>query len=282
MILRISQVLEEAKVKLEAAGKSDYLVDAEWLMCEVTGLTRTMLSLDGQGCLDNEAYHKFDLMLNKRLKGMPLQYILGKQSFYDYEFYVNDHVLIPRFETEELVERGVDWAKKKNAQTFIDMCTGSGCIGLTLLKECEEMTGTLVDLSSEALKVADKNRKALGLDHRAQIVQSDLFTHIEDREVDMILSNPPYIETEVIDGLSVEVKGAEPYMALDGGDDGLMFYRKITHEAKEYLKEGGLLIYEIGYNQMDAVKKIFEEEGYSNIEGFQDLSGKDRIVLATR
>ena len=282
MALIISQVLEEAKSKLIFANKSEYTVDAEWLMCEVTGLSRTMLSLEGDSALDGDAYSKFSLMLKKRLEGIPLQYILGVQSFYGYEYYVNEHVLIPRFETEELVERAVKWARENGATKLLDVCTGSGCIGLTMLKECENMTGTLVDLSAEALKVAEKNRKELGLDDRAQLVQSDLFTAVNLRSVDMILSNPPYIQTDVIEGLSVEVKSAEPYMALDGGDDGLLFYRKITHEAKEFLRDGGLLIYEIGHNQMDAVKKIFEEEGYSDIEGFQDMSGKDRIVQATR
>ncbi len=282
MALIISQVLEEAKSKLIAANKSDYTVDAEWLMCEVTGLTRTMLTLEADATLDAAAYREFNLMLKKRLAGMPLQYILGVQSFYGYEFYVNEHVLIPRFETEELVERAVKWSKENGASKLLDMCTGSGCIGLTMLNECEDMTGTLIDLSAEALKVAEKNRRELRLDDRAQLVQSDLFTAVNLRSVDMILSNPPYIQTDVIEGLSVEVKSAEPYMALDGGDDGLLFYRKITHEAKEFLRDGGLLIYEIGHNQMDAVKKIFEEEGYSDIEGFQDMSGKDRIVQATR
>lgn len=282
MALKISQALKDARSKMLAENKAEHVVDVEWLMCEVTGLTRTMLGVEGDRLLSEDAYNKFSLMVKKRLKGIPLQYILEEQSFYGYDFFVNEHVLIPRFETEELVEYAVRWAKEHGALKFIDMCTGSGCIGLTMLKECTNMRGILVDLSEEALKVADINRHSFELENRASLVASDLFAELDTQVVDMILSNPPYIETDVIDGLSVEVKGAEPYMALDGGGDGLMFYRKITHDAKSYLRKGGLLIYEIGHKQMDAVKKIFEDEGYSHIKGIQDLSGKDRIVLATR
>lgn len=282
MAQRISQAIEEGKIKMDFAGKSEHRVDVEWLMCEVTGLSRTMLSIEGQGLLSDQAYNEYCRMLDQRLDGMPLQYILGEQSFYGYDFYVNEHVLIPRFETEELVELAVKWAKDNKALRLIDMCTGSGCIGLTMLKECASMTGVLVDLSPKALELADRNRIRLNLNDRATLIQSDLFEDVEPEIVDIITANPPYIETKDIEGLSVEVKSAEPTMALDGGEDGLIFYRKITHEAKAYLREGGLLIYEIGHNQMAAVKEIFKNEGYSHIEGIQDLSGHDRIVLAMR
>lgn len=279
---KISHVLEQARLGLIEAGKEAYQVDALWLMTEVTGLSRSQLTLEGHKLLNEEALASFKAMMERRLEGEPLQYILGHQSFYGYDFMVNDHVLIPRFETEELVEKAVKWAQAKGANSLIDMCTGSGCIGLSILMECPNMTGTLVDLSEQALEVAGNNCKSLGLDHRAAILKSNLFEDLPVRHVDLIVSNPPYIVTEVIEGLDDEVKGAEPYMALDGGEDGLVFYRKIAKEAKAYLNSDGLLIFEIGYDQMEQVKKIFADEGYSNIEGFQDMSGKDRIVLATR
>lgn len=279
---RINKVLSDAFVSLKRADKAEAIADAEWMLCDVTGLTRTELQIKGDMCLTEEQQCRFDAMMKSRLAGQPLQYILGSQSFYGYEFHVNPSVLIPRFETEELVEKAVQWATKHKATSLIDMCTGSGCIGLTVLKECPEIQGQLVDLSAEALKVAEVNAKALGLENRVRLLESDLFERVPAVKVDLILSNPPYIETEVIRGLRHEVKCEEPMMALDGGDDGLIFYRRIIRDSKTYLKEGGMLIFEIGYNQMEAVKEIFSNEGYRQIKGYQDLSGKDRIILAMR
>lgn len=274
--------LDKAVEAMTEAGKGEHQVDAVWLMAEVTGMTRSQLQIDGERLLTAEEAAMFDDFITQRLSGKPLQYILGTSAFYGYDFHVNEHVLIPRFETEELVDRAVKWALSHNCRSLIDMCTGSGCIGLTVLKECPDMTGTLVDLSQDALAVADKNRDALGLKKRASLVKSDLFHEIPSLKVDMILSNPPYIVTEVIDTLEQEVKSEEPYMALDGGMDGLSFYRRIASEAKEHLNEHGLLLFEIGHDQSVAVQKILEDEGYHNIKGFRDLSGNDRMVQGMR
>jgi len=264
------------------AGKAEHQVDVEWLLSDVTGMSRTQLALSGEECLTKEALQQFNDLFERRLKGEPLQHILGIQSFYGYDFLVNEHVLIPRFETEELVEKAIQWVKAKKASRFIDMCTGSGCIGLSLLKECEFLSGTLVDLSEEALTIATENATRLEVDDRVDLIQSDLFEEVAKEAVDLVISNPPYIVTQVIRELEDEVKLSEPYMALDGGEDGLVFYRRIIKAAKDYLRSEGLLIVEIGYDQMEQVKKIFEDEGYSHIKGFQDMSGKDRIVLAKR
>ena len=281
-LLNIETALAEAKDRLVAAGKAESLVDAEWLMCEATGLTRTMVQLNGKRLLTHEEQLTFESHMAKRLEGMPIQYILGTQSFYGYDFSVNEHVLIPRFETEELVDRAIKWAKANKAQTFIDMCTGSGCIGLTVLKECVSMEGHLVDYSGFALEMAEVNGQRLGVDDRASYYHSDLFTEMPKMTVDMILSNPPYIQRHVIESLDEEVKSSEPYMALDGGEDGLDFYRVITKEARNYLKPGGLLMFEIGYDQREAVMDILADNGYSNIEGIKDMYGKDRMVLGMR
>ena len=280
--LKINLVLNDAKQALLNCGKNEHQVDAEWLLSEITGLSRTQLNMDGHKSISEEQLQRFNSLLQRRLDGEPIQYILGEQSFYGYDFIVDEHVLIPRFETEELVEKAIKWAKEEGATKFIDMCTGSGCIGLTLLKECPNMSGILVDLSTEALKIASRNATRLNLENKVKLIHSDLFDQVPSGEVDLILSNPPYIVTEVIKGLEAEVRMSEPYMALDGGDDGLIFYRHIIKSAKEFLRIQGLLIVEIGYDQMEQVKKIFSDEGYSHIKGFQDMSGKDRIVLAKR
>lgn len=280
--MKVSVLLKDAKTQLIAAGKQESLVDAEWLMCEVTGLTRTTLQLSGDVLLSDHQVKTFKRYMQKRLDGTPIQYILGIQSFYGYEFEVNANVLIPRFETEELVDRAIRWSRKRAAKTLIDMCTGTGCIGLTVLKECEEMSGHLVDYSPEAISVAKKNRHNLNLEQRCKIWHSDLFEALPDIKVDMVISNPPYIGREIIDTLDIEVKCFEPVMALDGGVDGLDFYRRISVDAKAYLNEGGILMFEIGYDQMQAVSGILEVNGYKEIEGFQDMSGKDRMVMGVR
>lgn len=279
---KINFVLNSSKEALSKCEKNEHQVDAEWLMSEVTGLSRSQLSMSGETYVTEEQLQRFNVLFQRRLDGEPLQYILGEQSFYGYDFIVDKHVLIPRFETEELVEKALQWVKDEGAIKLIDMCTGSGCIGLSLLKECPDLSGILVDLSDEALQIATRNTVRLNLEDRVQLINSDLFDRVPDGEVDIIVSNPPYIVTEVIKDLEEEVKMSEPTMALDGGDDGLNFYRRIIREAKGYLRKEGLLIVEIGYDQMEQVKKIFTDEGYSYIKGFQDMSGKDRIVLAKR
>ncbi len=280
--MNIKGLLAEGIHQMVLSDKEEHVVDVEWLLCEITGLSRTVLALEGEKELPETMVSSFRHMLTERLNGRPLQHILGYQSFYGYDFEVNASVLIPRFETEELVDKAIKWATANEAKSLIDMCTGSGCIGLTVLMECPWMSGILVDLSKEALEVAVRNTDALNVADRVQIIASDLFANVDDQRVDMILSNPPYIVTEVIEGLDEEVKRGDPYMALDGGADGLDFYRKIAKEAKNYLNTDGILLFEIGYDQMDAVSNILLEESYVNIEGFKDLFGKDRMVLGMR
>lgn len=280
--MKVKALLDSACTALIEAHKAEHQVDAIWLLSAVTGLSRTMLELEGDREVLPEEAAQFEGYLAQRLDGRPLQYILGVQSFYGHEFQVKEGVLIPRFETEELVERALHWAKAHKATTLMDMCTGSGCIGLTVLKECPEMTGVLVDYSDTALDVARKNRAALGLENRATLYHSDLFSDVPEMTVDMLLSNPPYIASATLSTLEEEVRGAEPSMALDGGGDGLDFYRAIGAQGKHYLRKGGLLLVEIGYDQRQSVMAIFEQEGYTMIEGIRDLSGRDRMVLCVR
>jgi release factor glutamine methyltransferase len=169
----------------------------------------------------------------------------------------------------------------KNA-TVLDVCTGSGCILLSILKEREDANGIGLDLSEDALLVAETNRKNLELLDRSEFRQGDLFTPLNDEKFDLVVSNPPYIRTDVIDTLSIEVKSHDPYMALDGGDDGLIFYRRIAKESKTYLKEGGMLFFEIGHDQSEEVIQIMEDEGFYDVVMVRDYAGNPRIVYGTK
>ncbi|PKM57207.1 MAG: peptide chain release factor N(5)-glutamine methyltransferase [Firmicutes bacterium HGW-Firmicutes-3] len=277
--LKINEVLADVKKEFELANKQDSEVDARWLLAELLGCSMTELLLMQGKTLSDEMYLSFMSLIQRRLAGEPLQHILGYQNFYGYDFKVNGHVLIPRFETEELVEKAISLIIEKRMKDVIDMCCGSGCIGIALLKECAEIYVYGVDVSHEAVGIAYENGLNLDVSHRLTIYESDLFLNVPPMGVDMIVSNPPYIPSNTIHSLSTEVKDREPNLALDGGTDGLEFYRRIVVEGKPYLKEGGYLLFEVGHDQKDAVCRIMEENAYQNVKGYNDLSGNSRMVI---
>ena len=205
-------------------------------------------------------------LCEKRAQHIPLQHLTGQAYFMGYEFYVDDRVLVPRQDTETLVEEAVSYLRELPAPKILDMCTGSGCILLSLLMELPQASGTGADVSADALEVAKENTRRLGLEKRAELIQSDL------------ISNPPYIRTADIDGLMDEVRLHDPRLALDGKADGLYFYEKITEQAGKHLKPGGWLIYEIGCDQAKDVAEIMKKKGFVQIEVKKDLAGLDRIV----
>ena len=276
---KISEVLADVKKEFELANKQDSEVDARWLLAELLGCSMTELLLAQEKLLSDEMYLRFMNGIQRRLAGEPLQHILGYQNFYGYDFKVSGHVLIPRFETEELVEKTISLIKDKGMKIVIDMCCGSGCIGITLLKECADIHVYGIDVSNEAIMATHENSLNLDVSDRLTLYESDLFLDVPKMHVDIIVSNPPYIPTETIHSLSTEVKDQEPNLALDGGMDGLDFYRRIVVEGKPYLKEGGYLLFEIGHDQMEAVCKLMEENDYKDVRGYKDLSGNDRMVI---
>ena len=227
-------------------------------------------------------------LVSRRKQRIPLQHLTGEQEFYGYPFYVNEHVLIPRQDTEVLVEEALK--RKREGMKVLDLCTGSGCILLSLLLELPQALGTGVDVSEGALCVAKENRKRLGLEQRAELIQSDLFSADYFRknsgndhmEYDMLISNPPYIRTEDIEGLMEEVRFHDPVLALDGKENGLYFYEKITEQAGTYLKPGGWLMYEIGCDQGMDVSEIMKKNGFEQIEIKKDLAGLDRVVTGRK
>ena len=222
---------------------------------------------------------KFDELINSRLNGTPLQYILGYQYFFGNKFWVNPSVLIPRADTEILIYEALNRVKDINNIKILDMCTGSGCIAITLAKAIIGSNVCAVDIDEKALDVAKENNKLNKTN--VTFYKSNLFTEISLTEFDMIVSNPPYISSSEMRSLEKDVLN-EPKLALFGGDDGLYFYRAISQKARMFLKEEGYLIFEIGYNQKAEVSKILEENNYYNIEAIKDYSGNDRVVIARK
>lgn len=269
--LEVRLLLQES-FSLNTAG---YLLRKQEPLCKA-GIEQTEILLK---------LHSFYENFEKRRRRIPLAQILGRQSFYGLDFYVNENVLIPRADTECLVdlvlEDYAELAKTEKGNSLplriLDLCTGSGCIGIAVAKHLPYQELLLVDLSEKALAVAKKNaEKHLG--GNVRFLQSDLLTAVHEKRFSLLLSNPPYIVSKVIPGLEREVSEYEPKMALDGGEDGLLFYRRIAREAKKVLLPGARLYLEIGYDQGESVKDIFQKEGYEEVEVFPDLSGNPRVV----
>lgn len=275
-------LLKEGQEILEAAGIEEAGLDA-WLLLEYeSGKNRAYYFAHCKEEADEEIKTPYMEKIRKRAQHIPLQHLTHQGYFMGYEFFVNENVLVPRQDTEVLVEEALSLIKEKEVPQILDMCTGSGCILLSILLEREDALGTGVDLSEKALSVAEKNRETYHLETRAELIKSDMFQsgYFEGKKesFDIVVSNPPYIPTEEIEKLQAEVRFHDPFMALDGKEDGLYFYRIIAKNAGEYLKPGGFLACEIGCDQGEDVKKMFESCGFSDVKVIKDLAGLDRVV----
>lgn len=266
---KVNALTDRIKKTFKDGGIEDD-VDAEWLICEVTGFKRSELS--SEKFVSAKKIDEIEKLVKERLSGRPLWYVLGTANFYGYDLKVDERVLIPRPETEELVEKALKIVDENSE--VLDLCTGSGAIALVL----KAKTGAKVsasDVSKEALELATENFKKYNLD--INVIESNAFENI-DGKFDLIISNPPYIKTQDIDGLQSEVKNFEPRLALDGGADGLDFYRVIANNAKDFLKANGTLLLEVGIDQAESVKTLLGVDYRTEI--IKDLSGIDRIVKA--
>ncbi len=270
------KLYETGKDRLEKAGIQEAALDARLLLEEVCRTDRNTLLVHGDRAVTEEEETQFRIFIERRSTHEPLQQITGWQEFMGLRFSVTEDVLVPRQDTETLVEEVMRYLR--DGMEILDVCTGSGCILLSLLRYSNGCRGVGCDISEKALAVAGQNAKELGIS--AQFIQSDLFESIEGR-FEYIVSNPPYIRKDMIPTLMEEVRDHEPLIALDGGEDGLDFYRKITREATEHLYSGGMLFFEIGYDQGETVKLLMEEEGYEEVTVSQDLAGLDRVVYGT-
>ena len=270
------ELYDTGKDRLEKAGIQEAALDARLLLEEVCRTDRNTLLVHGDRPVTEDEEKKYLAFVERRSVHEPLQQITGWQEFMGLRFRVTEDVLVPRQDTETLVEEVMRYLR--DGMEILDVCTGSGCILLSLLRYSNGCRGVGCDISEKALAVARENAEKLGLS--AEFIQSDLFESIEGK-FEYIVSNPPYIRKDVIPTLMEEVKDHEPLIALDGGVDGLDFYRRITGEATEHLYPGGMLFFEIGYDQGEAVKMLMEEEGYEEVTVSQDLAGLDRVVYGT-
>lgn len=280
--LTYRQMCHNGAAILADAGITDAEYDSFALLEYITGMDRTAYILNGSKSVPEDIAERYDAVIDRRSSHIPLQHITGQAWFYGRSFNVNSDVLVPRQDTEVLVSEALKVINAKDS--VLDMCTGSGCIIITLALEKKLGRALGADISEAALKVASGNREKLGADD-VTFVKSNIFSDInvnDDELFDVIVSNPPYIATGEIETLTEEVRNHDPYIALDGLEDGLHFYREITQQSMNYIKSGGWLLYEIGCTQAHDVSDIMSEYGYSNIKVIKDLAGLDRVVMGQR
>ena len=296
MSLPIKELISIGTKQLRDAGVADAEIDAKELYCYMRGMDRTALMLRWQEVMQDNQCEAYFNLIERRASRVPLQHITGRQEFMGLPIEVNEKVLIPRQDTETMVEDALELMEKgtlrgqeytdglKRGGDILDLCCGSGAIGISIAKLAKGAHVTCSDLSKDALEVADRNAR-LNDCKSVKFTESDMFAafcgRLGKKKFNLIISNPPYIPPSVIEGLEPEVRDHEPMMALDGGADGLDFYRIIAQHAPEHLKKGGVLMLEIGFDQKDAVKGLLQETGrFEKIIGLTDLTGKDRIVCA--
>ena len=277
--MQIKRVLEEAVKILKDNNIDEAIIKAKIVLCMVLKIEKEYIIINDSKEMAKEDEEKYFQYINKLKNGIPLQYITNNQEFMKLNFFVDENVLIPRADTEILVEEVISLAND-DKNKILDVCTGSGAIAVSLAKYIKNSNVMALDISKEALKIAEKN--AFNNNVNIKLIESDLFNNLEENDFDIIVSNPPYIRENVINELSIEVKH-EPKIALDGGKDGLDFYRKLSSESYKYLKEDGYLCLEIGYDQKNEVIEILKnEKKYKNIYSKKDLFGNDRIIIAQK
>lgn len=277
----IKEAMRKGMISLKTNNIQEPNLKSRLLMQYILNKPRQYMLIHDNEELTNKQEKAYLENIEKMIKGVPLQHITHSQEFMKMNFYVNENVLIPRPDTEILVEEVINIAKKTNAKKILDLCTGSGAIAISLAKYIENSQITAVDISEEALRIAKLNAVNNNVEDKITFVKSDLFENIVKEKYDIIVSNPPYIKKDFMKKLDKEVQ-QEPYIALDGGYDGLDFYRKIISEGYQYLKFKGYLCMEIGYDQKQEVFDIIKsQEKYSNTYSKIDLGGNDRIVVTT-
>lgn len=279
--MTIREILIKYMEKLSSISDTPKL-DTEILLQKALGdVDRLYIQLNLDKKLSDEELKCFNEMINDRLNGRPIAYIVKNREFMALDFYVEEGVLIPRPDTEPLVEEVIELSKGMKDVTIVDIGTGSGAISVSLAKYIKNSYVYSLDISDKALSIGKKNAVNNEVDDKIKFIKSDVFTGIKDRnlKLDIIVSNPPYIKKEDIKTLHTQVKDYEPYIALEGGEDGLDFYRTITEESLKYLKSNGILAFEVGHDQANDVCTIMENHGYKKIYTKKDLQGIDRVVI---
>ena len=277
------ELYEEGRRILEQAGLPDAALDARFLLEEVCGTNLQTLLVFPEKKVSEEEVNQYRAFIQRRKDREPTAMILGEWDFMGLTFRLNKSTLIPEQDTEVLVETALEELKRRGLGEvplrILDLCTGSGCILLSLLHELRNAGGLGTDLSEEALEAARENAVRLGLQERAAFRQGDLWEPVGDERFDLIVSNPPYVPTEVIPTLEPEVRCGEPYAALDGGEDGLVFYRRIMREAAGHLKPSGIIIVESGFDEAPQIAALMQDQKLRGIRTVKDYGGLDRVVL---
>ena len=268
-------LLTDGTKMLTQAGIDEAELDARYILEYITGLNSAQYFIHSEDIIEKNKAEEFFRLIERRSKRIPLSYVIGTRDFFGLTFKVDENVLIPEQETELLVEEVIKYSEGKSV---LDMCTGSGCIAISIALFGKPSKVAASDISEKALEVARENAKSLKAGE-ISFIQGDMFENVTDK-FDIIVSNPPYIETGEIDELMPEVRDYIPRLALDGDIDGLKFYRIISKEAVKKLNKNGRIFYEIGYNQSRAVASILFENGFTDITVIKDYSGLDRIVMA--
>lgn len=281
--MKIKELILYGKNLLQENNVEDSAIISKILAEYILKIEKSKLIIYEDNEITEEEKTRYYLALIEIIQGMPVQYITNKQEFMKLEFYVDENVLIPQPDTEILVEEVIEITKKIDKKLdILDMCTGSGCIGISLIKNVEKANIVMTDISEKALQIAKLNYdKNIEESRNVKFIRSNMFENISSK-FDIIVSNPPYIETKIIENLSEEVK-KEPHIALDGGEDGLDFYRILVSESYKYLNDDGYLCMEIGYNQKEEVINLINQNGnYEEVYSKTDLAGNDRIIIAKR
>ncbi len=277
--MTIMDAIKKGMIELKNSNIESPKLKSRLLMQYVLNQTRQYIIVNDLNQISKEDEERYFVGISKLRAGVPLEHITHQREFMKLNFYINENVLIPRQDTEILVEEVINIAKRIKNPKILDLCTGSGAIAVSLAKYLTESEITATDISNKALEIAKKNAKINEVENRITFISSDLFTNIPEEKYDIIVSNPPYIKRNVIETLDEQVR-KEPYMALDGGLDGLDFYRRIIKNSYEYLKYHGFLCLEIGFDQkIDVIELIENEEKFENTYSKKDLFDNDRIIV---
>ena len=279
--MKVRDLIKTAAEKLKSAGIPESRLEAELFLEDAADISRIMIITEPDAEVDAEKQKLFEDMVERRTKFEPFAYITGHKEFMGLDFKVGEGVLIPRPDTEILVESIIETAKEHNLKTSAEIGIGSGCISISIAKYAGlDCVGT--DISKAALAIAVDNIKKNDVVDKVKFFEGDVFKGMPENKYDIIVSNPPYIRKKDMEDLMPDVKDYEPYTALCGGDDGLDFYRQISIEGKDFLNDGGFIFYEIGWDEAEEVSDILRENGYKDIEVIKDLSGLDRVVKARK
>ena len=283
--MNIKELINFGKTTLEKNEVEDAGIIARVLAQYILKMDRNKIVINENSNIEEIDKHRYYLAIIEIIQGMPLQYITNSQEFYGIQMYVNENVLIPQPDTEILVQEVIKIIEQKNKNKeqkdieILDMCTGSGCIAVAIATNVQNVNAMLADISREALEIAKVNAQHTNTTEKFKFIQTNMFEKVE-KKFDIIVSNPPYIETDTIKSLNKQVQN-EPLLALDGGEDGLKFYRILVNEGYKYLNKGGYLCMEIGYNQKQKVEELLKQnEKYTSIYTLKDFNGNDRVVIA--